>query len=728
MQLGLFPYHSEVVSEKISGEVHKALSCFLDEPEHVRPIFLKYLSSYSIRKKLFESSEIWIKPNLTSDSIPERGKTSQPKILKELLATLNDIGIDMTKVRVADSSVIGVDTNLAANVSGIAAICEDYKVSFVDLRSVEFVEVPIENARIFHKLPINRPFVQANNFLINLAKIKSTYGSPVGFSIKNNKGIITDDFKLNFHLRGVQDGLCDLYKTVKWDLTILEGFPASELGLPSWSGLLLISTSSILADVCAAILCKVDIRDVPHLDQISKDVGLVLNDAFTAHFMRMVPKLQFSKVGINDLENEFNIKVKGARVCSGCRESFFRALTRIKKDGSVKYGTYFLGACSHSEYPIIAGAKHIIGNCAIRSLDSFLANATDPSFNYQSALEITKVAGCPPTIDGMVKSLRAGEDDGRDVQITTSSAIEEALEIPSLQVAADATIHSSVLPYIPREHIDFTELGIEVGLACEVVTAAICHQMNWEFLRESIYDLTLKNHSVWEPANLGSISEKDIQRLLDGYSKSERIRPGERASMINNLSNIFCNDIKSYKDIFLVKDKLRTDFTEILKKSEVFSADPSEKKLQVLIHTLSHFDVIQGIGEFARPAIDYHIMRLYIRRGDISSINITGQKYITETKQRRVKTVLALRKRVNEALEYVANLSGLSIPQVNTIEWWIGRSVCKKLNPDCELVSPESNWLKPFFNKCPFSTTCYGYNCNNMLLNVHEPYYTGILF
>lgn len=728
MQLGLFPYHSEEVSVEISDEVHKALSCFLDEPEHVRPILLEYLSSYSIRKKIFESNEIWIKPNLTSDSIPERGKTSQPKILKELLAALNGIGIDMAKIRVADSSVIGVDTNLAANVSGIAAICENFKVTFVDLRSVNCVEVSIENARIFHKLPINEPFVQKNNFLINLAKIKSTYGSPVGFSIKNNKGIITDDFKLNFHLLGVQDGLCDLFKTVKWDLTILEGFPVSELGSPSWSGLFVISSSSILADVCAATLCKVNIRDVPHLDQISKDVGLVLNDVFTPHLMRMVPKLQFSKVGLGDLENEFNIKVEGARVCSGCRESFSRALTRIKKDGTIKYGTYFLGACPHSEYPIVEGAKHIIGNCAIRSLDAYLANLKDPDHAYLSAFEATKVAGCPPTIDGMVKSLQSDEESEDYVQFTTSSAIEESLEITSLQIAADATIHFSVLSYIPKEKIDYTVLGVEIALACEVVTAAICHQMNWEFLREKIYDFTLNNPSVWEPKNLTRVSEKDIQRLLEGYSKSERIRASERASMINNLSMIFDDDVKTYKDIFYAGDSLRYDFGKILKKSSVFSADPSEKKLQVLVHTISHFGLVPGIDVFASPAIDYHIMRLYIRRGDISSANIIGQKYLTEKKQRRVKTVLALRKKVHEALEYVARLSGLSIPQVNTIEWWIGRSVCKKIEPDCQLLSPDSSWLRPYFSKCPFISTCFGYNCKKELLGVHEPFYTGILY
>ncbi|MDX9710497.1 MAG: hypothetical protein RBT64_13175, partial [Trichloromonas sp.] len=100
MQLGLFPHHTEEIFAKVYEEAHNVLSCFLDEPEDARSFLLKYLSQPSITKKLFESKEVWIKPNLTSDSIPERGKTTQPKILKELLAALNDVGIDLAKVRV----------------------------------------------------------------------------------------------------------------------------------------------------------------------------------------------------------------------------------------------------------------------------------------------------------------------------------------------------------------------------------------------------------------------------------------------------------------------------------------------------------------------------------------------------------------------------------------------------------------------------------------------------
>lgn len=727
MQIPLFTPEFEHIHGIVSGTKHSVLCGFVDEVEYISTALEQYIKNPTIHWKLTSCEEIWIKPNLTSDSNPSRGKTSQPKVLHELLSCLIKHGIPPNKIKVADSSVIGINTKVAACETGILDICKNLDVEFLDLRDVGFEDVPVERHRIFQRLPVNVPFLNKRNFLINLAKIKSTYGSPVGFSIKNNKGAITDDFKLNFHLLGVQDGLCDLFQVISWDLTILEGFPVSELGLPSWSGLFAISTSSILADVCVAQLCKVQISDVPHLHNISEDVGLQVIGTFSPRLQRAVPKLLFSKVGISEIEQKFDIKIEGASVCSGCRESFFRALTKINKDGHVKKGTYFLGACAHSDYPVVEGAKHVIGNCAIRSLDAYLANAEDPEHAYLSSLQCNKISGCPPTIDGMTKSLCTEKLDS-NARFTSAATIEGSFDIPTLQVAVDSKIHSDIVSLVPKEKIDFSDFGLERALACEVVCAAICHQINWDFLREKIYTFTANNPEAWAPENLIKFGKKDIHGMLGEYSKPHRIRPKERSRLINNLSLMFADEIRTYKEIFFWGDSFRPDFMHILTKAEAFSSDPSSKKLQVLIHTLSHLGITSEIDKFAQPAIDYHIMRLYLRRGDVSYVNISGEKYLTEMKRRKVKTILSLRQKVSEALEYMAKLSNLPIPLVNTIEWWVGRSVCKKLHPDCLLESPEGEWLRPTFTTCPFITTCFGYNCNKELLKVHEPFYAGNLY
>lgn len=728
MQQSLFPIKIDKVKGDIGGLGCQMSCSFIDNVQDAGELIFDFLSGKDQLERIMRAEEIWIKPNITSGSAPERGKTSQPAVLHHLIRILSFLDIPINKIKVADSSVIGVDTVEAAQVSGILPVCEEFGVEFMDLREIPFGVASIKNHRIFKKIPINIPFLNKNNYLINLAKIKSTYGSPVGFSIKNSKGVITDDYKLNFHLLGVQEAICDLYQAIDWNLTILEGFPVSELGKPSWSGLIAISNCSLFVDFCVAKICKVPTNDVPHLNLLASDYNLkITNPASIFEISKNVPSLCFSKVGLKDIEEEFQINVEGTHVCSGCRESFFRALTKIKKTGFVKSGTYLLGTCSHSEYPIIKGVRHIIGNCAIRSHDNFLLYCNDYTKEYLDDLSSEKIEGCPPTIDSMVARLHS-EGRSQPVPFTMSPMIEDSFEIVPFQIALDAKQHHDIAHLLPKEDTDFSFLGLNVALGCEIICAAICHQINWNFLRKRILQATLNDPFIWAPNNLSRVTEQNIADILQGYEKAERIRAKERSQIIRELSKIFEENIDDFIGVFFENGVIRPDFLQILQRAPAFSADPHQKKLQVLIHSLANFSLVPQISLYSKPAIDYHIMRLYLRRGDVSSKNTAGKKYLEEEKSRRHGTILSLRFKVSEALEDISRLNKLPINVLNSIEWWIGRSVCTKDSPDCLLQGKLGDWLKSEYSNCPFIVTCFGYNCQKSLLRTREPLYKGVLF
>ena len=151
-------------------------------------------------------------------------------------------------------------------------------------------------------------------------------------------------------------------------------------------------------------------------------------------------------------------------------------------------------------------------------------------------------------------------------------------------------------------------------------------------------------------------------------------------------------------------------------KAKVFSEDPEQKKLQVLLHNIARVNIISGIDALCKPAIDYHIMRLYIRRGDITPNTSLGYEFLNNKISRKASTVAAFRSVVANALNYSSFCTNIPIPQINYIDWWIGRSVCLKENPNCTNLGDTSKWLLPLGN---------AYNHDKNLLKIEEPQHFG---
>jgi uncharacterized protein (DUF362 family) len=199
-------------------------------------------------KGLSVCKEVWIKANITSGEPPEFGRTAQPLVLGSLIKAIRALRDTSTRIFVADSSAVGCDTWRAVEVAGIKEICYANRARFVDLRKRQFIQVEVPDPLLFRTLPVSAPFTSADVFKLNIGKLKTTYGSPVSFCIKNVKGVIPDHDKLQFHLKGLQQALCDLANCVEWDLAILEGLPMSELGRPAGNGPLGICTDPVVLD------------------------------------------------------------------------------------------------------------------------------------------------------------------------------------------------------------------------------------------------------------------------------------------------------------------------------------------------------------------------------------------------------------------------------------------------------------------------------------------------
>ena len=397
-----------------------------------------------------------------------------------------------------------------------------------------------------------------------------------------------------------------------------------------------------------------------------------------------LPKLRYAIHGISELASDFSIDILDCSPCTSCLESFYKALVRLTKADLLPHDRkYVLGLryTDDKEEAFKSEQTVFVGVCA------FGSNPTGTSNLVVDQAGHVLIPGCPPTIDSIVYRLQqlsisksesvdtadTGPLSDSDISlrplIRPSALISEWIQVPLIDNALAANNLKAAVDVMPREAVDFVELGTQIAAQCELVAAAICHQINWDFLRGKIKEETIRNVHRWDVNRIKATTPEEIEDLLLGYSRKERVRARERAEMLRSLSSLFPLKDCSFADILTeIGPNLAgpRGLLQLLRKARVFSEDPEMKKAQVLVHSLHRSKLWNCNDEVnIRPAIDYHIMRLYIRRGSICARTKEGEKYLKENVRRRSSTTSALRALVAEAMRAVASYSGKSLVDVN---------------------------------------------------------------
>ena len=318
-------------------------------------------------------------------------------------------------------------------------------------------------------------------------------------------------------------------------------------------------------------------------------------------------------------------------------------------------------------------------------------------------------------------------EENKDISINTIENFEVAEY--SLEMVGFPELYRNLAKIIPIRNTAFDSIGFETAIACEVICAAICHQINWDFLRNAVLEHTISNPTWIIPENIRQVRTTDVYKILIKYDKPERLRAEERAKMLRSLGNTLYDLKCQYFEIFIdQKGNIRTkeSIFRVLNSTFAFSGDPEDKKIQLLIQNISDYPKLSPLAVYSKPAIDYHIIRLYLRRGLIIPQNKEAIDYIfSPDKQRTEKTVAAIRKMCSEVFDLINWLSKIDIKTINSIEWWIGRSVCTRAFADCDLSITKTGWLRLSYEKCPFCESCHAYKYDSSYLTVSEPTYFG---
>lgn len=245
---------------------------------------------------------------------------------------------------------------------------------------------------------------------------------------------------------------------------------------------------------------------------------------------------------------------------------------------------------------------------------------------------------------------------------------------------------------------------------------SICHQFNWDYLQMAMASWLLPYPEL-RLDDLLHTRPQDIDTLLADYPKRERVRASQRAKMLRETAATLIQLVRSGSiDMILENPALEGEqgFYNVIKTIPAYAEDALEKKARVLAHDLYREGVLAFRDpENLRPAIEYHILRLYIRTGRVYPIDSSVRQSLSGPSQpARDRLVRLLRERVQEAMNLTAFYSNIDVASLNYIEWQIGRSICI---PDIPLCTFPPQGLAPDVAKlcigsCGYVGFCRAFN------------------
>lgn len=248
------------------------------------------------------------------------------------------------------------------------------------------------------------------------------------------------------------------------------------------------------------------------------------------------------------------------------------------------------------------------------------------------------------------------------------------------------------------------------AVLAEFLIAAVCHGTNWDRLRGHILR-SVAAEGLTATTAAGMTRDVFACRFGRAFTDADSVdlRHGlwvdaARAAIDGrvDLSAMLAGPIALGGDNGLFR---------ILGHVQAYADDPQQKKSRVFAQQLLRHGLmsVSDPGEI-KPAVEYHLIRLYLRTGRVAPVTQSALGSLVDDKPRRVDSLNALRAAVGEAMGYTADAAGLPLHELNDAEWQIARSFCTRERARCDgpaLPSkPCDEALLSAGGGCPLAATC----------------------
>lgn len=254
----------------------------------------------------------------------------------------------------------------------------------------------------------------------------------------------------------------------------------------------------------------------------------------------------------------------------------------------------------------------------------------------------------------------------------------------------------------------------------ETVFVAICHSTNWDKLHSSIDAAVEFDPDIVNPSRLSVLSPSEFVFLTGLADPQESEDSARRQAMLRDLGHeALTTGFMSFLEAFEpARGELggENGAYAALSRLSAYAADPLQKKARVLIHQwISAGSVTVPDSDAVAPAVDYHLIRLYLRSTRIHPRSRKMLDRFREGKSVSDSELEGMRAAVEAAMTHTAVGAGLSIADLNHYEWQIARSYCVRSGARCsgpalaeKPVDPALASLSESSGGCPFRHVCRG--------------------
>ena len=256
-------------------------------------------------------------------------------------------------------------------------------------------------------------------------------------------------------------------------------------------------------------------------------------------------------------------------------------------------------------------------------------------------------------------------------------------------------------------------------LTFKTLFISICHRMNWDILQSALASWMLPDTDHRLP-EFAATPPKQIRHLLASYPKQERVLAHQRAAMLRDTATSLMELSQPGGAIHRLLEQPHLDgpggFYEVFGQIAAFQGDPLEKKIRVLAHDLYREGIMRFVDpENLRPAVEYHLLRLYLRTGRVFPTHPSVVEALTgEPRPARRRLVMLLRETVDQAMRDTAHYASLDVATLNYLEWQLARTICvselgPEWHPHC-LAAPAQELphdvARIVSGPCPYNQAC----------------------
>ncbi len=346
-----------------------------------------------------EGDTVLLKPNLLM-ATPSRGAVTNPSVLDAVIQLIQKQ--NPKEIIVGESSLIGFDTDKAYEMSGTKSIVEKNGARWVDFKKDKYSKIPIPNGKAIDHIYLPETFLNCDVF-VNLPTMKTHCQTLVTLSIKNQKGLLTDEDKKRVHQIDLEPCIADyagVTLPMHRNLVIIdgtwavEGFgPEAPPGEPFEFNVLVASNNHVAADTVACHIMGVNPKQIPHIRTTAKaGFGPISLKDISLQGESISSVQRDFKRPPKDLTTIEGIKLIDGAPCSRCITEFLYAQMNLERFG-------LLDLLKKSDLTVVLGSKatvpdHIpgklllLGKCTENYKDKGVWSPGCPPFTFDAISEI----------------------------------------------------------------------------------------------------------------------------------------------------------------------------------------------------------------------------------------------------------------------------------------------------------------------------------------------------